>query len=187
MSHIVNMQTRWVRYITLWLFGALAFTAVCAAAVNSDGDGAAKAEHFDKEFSIYLVKTHISWRELRTVSPQTVVLEDTPLFTIDDVVSYSKSTHHIELTDSAFKRFIYAGSGQPFAVCLGRKAVYLGVTWSDQSSQGVDGVVAMPYFAGEHTICLKSGYPTEDPLDVKDPRANQAVFDSIARHGKLKN
>ncbi len=146
----------------------------------------AEPKDFDKDFSVYLVKTHITMLDLKTVSLRSVVLEDVPLFTIDDVISYSKSTHHIALTERAFDNFLAAGSGRPFAVCIGRKPVYLGFTWRDISSQAFDGVVALPFVRTDHTICIQVGYPIADRLDVKDPRANQAVFVSIARHGKLK-
>lgn len=139
------------------------------------------------EFSVYLVRSLIPVDDIAKMKFNKVTLEDAPLFTINDVISYSKNTHAIVLKKPAFEKFLAVRCGRPFAVCVGDSPVYLGVVWSQIRSSSVNGVVALaPYKQREENIVvILAGYPNSSYFDGKDPRYNRSVFDSFEKHHKL--
>ena len=56
----------------------------------------------EREFAVYLPVQKLSLQQLSGVDLADLELEDTPILSVDDIVAYSRETHEIELTASAF-------------------------------------------------------------------------------------
>jgi hypothetical protein len=120
----------------------------------------------------------------------TISIEDVPVITTDDIVSYEKATHSIELTPSAYDRLMQIGvpvNGRPFVVCLDGKPVYAGAFWVVWSSLSFDGVVILlPALMDSTTVRIDLGYPGPEFFQGKDPRNNKKIFRSLEQAGKLR-
>lgn len=141
-------------------------------------------------FAIYLVDQSVDTAHIAKMDIDSVPLEDMPVITIDDIVSYYKEMHEIELTSSAYDRLMQMGvpvNGRYFAVCLDGKPEYVGAFWVMWSSLSYDGVVIMlPSLTGTSTVQLSLGYPGPGFFKGKDPRNNKKIFKSLELAGKLK-
>lgn len=143
----------------------------------------------DKSFSIYLLAGNISPQELPILSH--LPLEEQPLISIKDIVSYTEATHEIELTLAGYEkihRLKVPTNGIAFAVCLNESPVYSGAFWPAYSSQSFDGVVIDPILISqEHpTIQIKLGYPGPQFFTGEDPRSDPILLQSLKNAGKLK-
>jgi len=118
-------------------------------------------------------------------------LADEPLISVVDIVSYSKSTHEIELTAEAYRRIAALKvpvSGKAFVVCVDGHPVYWGAFWTAISSMSFDGVtIELPIRPEPHVIQLQLGYPESPELfRGEDPRGNREIVESLKQAGKLR-
>ena len=141
-------------------------------------------------FAIYLAAQSVETSQLAKMDIDSIPREDMPVITMDDIISYSRDTHEIELSSSAYDRLMQMGvpvDGRPFVVCLDGKPVYAGAFWVKWSSLCFDGVVIMlPSLTGTPVIQLSPGYPDPGFFKGKDPRSNKKIFRSLEVAGKLK-
>ena len=141
-------------------------------------------------FAIYLAAQSVETSQLAKMDIDSIPREDMPVITMDDIISYSRDTHEIELSSSAYDRLMQMGvpvDGRPFVVCLDGKPVYAGAFWVMWSSFSFDGVVIMlPSLTGTPVIQLSTGYPAPGFFKGKDPRSNKKIFRSLEAAGKLK-
>jgi len=140
-------------------------------------------------FSIYLTKDDIPVSEMEKLSH--IEIADQPVISINDIISYKRDTHEIELTAGAYQRVMslkVPTSGKSFVVCLDKAPVYWGAFWTPISSQSFDGVtIWVPSFSEqENTIKIELGYPSAGFYRGEDPRSNQELMESLEKAGKFK-
>jgi hypothetical protein len=141
------------------------------------------------EFAIYLTRDDIPVAKMPILSH--VEIADTPVISINDIVSYTKDTHEIKLTPEAFERvnsMKIPTSGKVFVVCVDKNPIYWGAFWVGWSSQSFDGVtILFPSFSQqENTIQIERGYPSQSFAQGEDPRSNAEIMKSLKAAGKLK-
>jgi hypothetical protein len=139
-------------------------------------------------FAIYLTHDNIPVSQMASLSHYE--LSDNPVISLNDIVSYAKDTHEIELTPDAYQ-YVMAmkvpTSGQAFVVCVDKKQLYWGAFWMPFSSQSFDGVtILFPGLLKGNIIQLSLGYPSASFFRGEDPRANLEIFQSLEKAGKLK-
>ena len=147
----------------------------------------------DDGFAIYLLAQDIPATELSKIDINQLTLESRPLISSDDVTSYHKTNHIIELTPAAnthiqqiFPKPVRV-DGIPFVVCIGDERIYAGAFWTPVSSLSYDGVVIMqPWDTKETTIQIALGYPGPDAFTGTDPRADPRIMRVLERDNKLK-
>lgn len=142
------------------------------------------------EFAIYLPAQRISAGEISETDLSDLELKDEPIITVDDIVSYAKETHGIELTASAYERIaqleVPVIGGIPFVVCVGRDPIYGGAFWVGYSSMSFDGVVIDTLPASlQNPIQIQLGYPSGSFFSGEDPRSNPRILRSLEQAGKL--
>jgi len=144
-------------------------------------------------FSIYLLADEIPATELLPVDLNDLDLQEEPILSSDDIITYSWARHEIELTAEAYERiqelFTLPAKvrGIPFVVCVGADRIYAGAFWAPVSSISFDGVViCQPFDAGKRIIRIGLGYPCPEALTGKDPRSDQRILQSLGAAGKLK-
>jgi hypothetical protein len=140
-------------------------------------------------FAIYLTRDDTPVSEMPALSH--VDIADEPIISADDIISYSKNTHEIELTAEAYQRVTelkVPTSGTAFLVCVDKAPIYWGAFWMGFSSQSFDGVTIMvlPPSQKENVIQLELGYPSLSFYQGEDPRSNPEILKSLEEAGKLK-
>ncbi len=145
------------------------------------------------EFGIYLLNQEIPIKQFQAADLQSLELQKTPNISMADIISYSKSTHEIELIPSAYQRILdlYKNpgrvSGPPFIICVGGERIYGGAFWTMLSSANYDGVVILqPIQPDGRIIALRLGYPTRADFTGKDPRGDVRILTALDHAGKLK-
>ena len=139
--------------------------------------------------AIYLLAQEVSPQQLAVSSH--LELQEPPLLSDDDIVSYKAATHEIELTDRGYDKvhgLAVPVQGRAFAVCVDGRPVYAGAFWVDLSSQSFDGVVIDPLRATEEdpVIQIELGYPGPDYFHGQDPRADPRILQALEEAGKLR-
>jgi hypothetical protein len=144
-------------------------------------------------FSIYLLADEIPATELSTVDLKDLELQEEPILSSDDIITYSWARHEMELTAEAYERvqqlFTLPAKlrGIPFVVCVGTDRVSAGAFWTPVSSISFDGVViCQPFDPDQHVIRIGLGYPCPEAFTGKDPRSDQRIRQSLEAAGKLK-
>jgi hypothetical protein len=117
-------------------------------------------------------------------------IEEKPYLSLEDIISYNRQTHEIELTTGAIDRLRSLEktvSGKPFVVCVNRQEIYWGAFWTPLSSMSFDGVTIRKLMSPEqHSIQLELGYPLSSFFRGVDPRSDPKIIQSLERDGKLK-
>ncbi len=143
-------------------------------------------------FAIYFPVRRMSTDDMANAELAELALQDEPILSAGDIISYTRATHEIELTPSAYdtiQRLEVPVSGLPFVVCAGRKAVYWGAFWTLASSVAFEGFVILqhPGESERRVIRIDFGYPSPGlPLDSEDPRADETLMNALERAGKLR-
>lgn len=144
----------------------------------------------ESSFGLYLLAKDIPTNQIASVDLNTLELQDEPLISIDDIITYSQDTHEIQLTAEMMDRIASLRpptSGTPFVVCAGGERIYWGAFWPGYSSQSFDGIVIDPIFASyKHSVQIQLGYPATGFYDGEDPRSDPRILDSLQKAKKLK-
>jgi hypothetical protein len=139
-------------------------------------------------FAVYLLAQDIPVSDMPIVSH--LEPADRPLFSLADIVSYSGSTHEIELSTEAIERLTNLEvpvGGKVFVVCVDGQPVYWGAFWVSYSSMSFNGVTIMkPLSPEQDTIKLELGYPSGSYFSGEDARSDPRIIRSIEQAGKLK-
>lgn len=126
-----------------------------------------------REFAIYLARD-----------------AETPVISLEDIVSYTWATHEICLTEAAFARIMALHvpvQGLPFVARVDCKQAYAGAFWTPISSMSFDGVTIMlPLGSQDPVIRVELGYPGSGFFTGDDPRFNFQVRKTLERAGKLR-
>ena len=115
------------KWIVLLIDVVILSLAACTAPTPAPTRGPAS-----EGFAIYLPAQKIAANEMLEANLSDLELEDKPILSVDDIITYSKSTHEIELTPAAYERLSQLSvptTGVPFVVCVDRAPVYGGAFW----------------------------------------------------------
>ena len=110
-------------------FGLLLLVALAVSGCSSPGP---------QEFAIYLLKQDMPMEQVQRLGLDALELQKQPIIATQDIVAYSRATHEMELTATAYERVTGLFSvpvdvdGMPFVVCVGRERIYTVRTPSNQ-------------------------------------------------------
>ena len=145
-------------------------------------------------FAIYLVQQEgDSVQDMEEVGLNELLLKDHPILSIDDISKYTWETHEIELTETAYAKFVRLHRmvpvypGLPFVVCVGSERIYRGVFWTAYSSVPFSGILIDLYPAeGSNPLRIQTGYPTKEWFEGEDLRSDPRIYRSLEEANKLK-
>ncbi len=144
-------------------------------------------------FSVFLLADQTPATELSVVNLDDVELREEPILSGDDIITYSRERHEIELTAEAYERIRQLFTlpakvrGIPFVVCVGPDRIYAGAFWTPVSSISFDGVViCQPFERDERVIRIGLGYPCPEAFTGQDPRSDERILQSMEAAGKLR-
>ena len=141
-------------------------------------------------FAIYLVDPELSAQDLSQTDLGELGLEDTPILSLDDVLTYTWETHEMTLTDAAYERIagleVPTAPGIPFVVCVDGEPVYRGEFWASYSSAIYDGIAidVLPAM-NKQPLRLQLGYPGPDFFTGEDSRADARILEALQEADKL--
>lgn len=145
------------------------------------------------KFAIYLLAQDIPATKLSQMDINQLVIQEQPVISNDDILSYDKATHTIELTQEAYIRIqqIFPMpvkvAGIPFVVCVGDERIYTGAFMTPVSSISYDGVViSQPFDTTKTTIQIALGYPGQGAFTGGDPRGDSRIINALEQSKKLK-
>ncbi|MFH1742744.1 MAG: hypothetical protein ABIH23_27370 [bacterium] len=139
------------------------------------------------EFEIYLLVEEISPYDLLKMNLADLTLQEQPLIAMDDIVSYSKKTHEMAITDEAYKRLCdYRPplDGTSFVVCVGREPIYTGSSGHMLDGGSPPGVSIPLLYLKNESLSLYFNADLWHEND--DPRPNEKILRSLKRAGKLR-
>jgi hypothetical protein len=143
-------------------------------------------------FAIYLLAEDSDAPSLADRDLGSLPLQDQPLLSSDDFISYRAETHEVQLQASTCQELQQAlpqnigVRGVPFVVCVGSERIYAGAFWTPLSSLSFDGVVILqPCMMQEQTMRIELGYPSERFFTGHDPRSDRKILSALRAAGKL--
>ena len=183
-----RLGTPWMTVVTtVWLATVAAVLSVgCSAAAPTSGGQAGV-----RGFAIYLPAAEITAQRMLNADLDDLELQEAPVLTSDDIISYDGETHEMALTPLAAERIgalDVPTSGRPFVVCVDGQPIYSGAFWVSLSSLSYPGVVIDTLPAQmERPIRIQLGYPESLGLFAgPDPRSHPKIIESLIEAGKLK-
>lgn len=164
--------------ITLTAFSIVALIFLLGGCSTAKGEG----------FAIYLTRADIPPAQMEALSH--VDLEEQPIISMSDIITYNAGTHEITLAKNAFNRILSLEvpvTGRSFMVCVDRNPIYWGAFWTPVSSIAFDGVTIWKPLSNQDpkVIQLELGYPSSSFYGGEDPRNNCEVIKSLEEAGKL--
>jgi len=175
------------------LESAIAPTATLEATEDRSGPTQSASQSSVGVFDVYLVEQDISPQQMTNANLTELQLEETPLLSIEVIVTYSWETHEIELTPSASERVAglersrLSMGGLPLVICAGGEPIYGGALWTSYSSATYDGIVIDVYPASSgQPLPVRLGYPSPEWFKGKDLRSDPRILRSLEEAGKLR-
>jgi len=141
-------------------------------------------------FGIFPILTEMMAEDVLAVSMDNLTLDDTPLLTMEDVVSYQPGNHELTLTDDAVSRLGWRNiplDGLPFVLVAQGERVYTGAFWTPISSLSYSGTVGMLSLEEDAvTLRFDLGYPASPELfEGVDLRNDARILEAFSEAGKL--
>lgn len=137
-------------------------------------------------FGIYLTRGEVPPSQLEALPY--VAPADNPLISIDDIISYTWSSHVIRLTDHGthiLDTLAVPVRGRSFVVCVDEVPKYHGAFWTPISSLSFVGTTIIFPNPTPGSIRIGRGYPADSDTSKPDPRVNTDVETALRKAGKL--
>ena len=166
------------------LFLALLLVAGCSSSSTAPAP-------VTEGFALYLLADRLSPQDVEGIPVTALALEADPVLALDDIVSYARETHEIELTDAAYARIAALQvpvSGLAFVVRAGGERVYNGAFWVPISSLSHDGLVIETTPAAQQLpLRIQLCYPESlDLFTGEDLRGDARILQVLENAGKLR-
>ncbi|MHB9094615.1 MAG: hypothetical protein ACYC21_08065 [Eubacteriales bacterium] len=136
-------------------------------------------------FAIFLVKNKKTSEAVQTKLEE-LKLENQPIITDRDLISYKWDEHMIDLQLNSKQKITnqIPLDGKPFVVIANNERIYLGALWNPLSSIPTNiPVIVVPPVGAIYKIDL--GYPKIDNKD-NDPRNDKRIYNSLKVAGKVR-
>lgn len=141
-------------------------------------------------FAIFLVDSELPAAETLAAPLKDLVLEETALLTIEDVVSYQPGKYELTLADEAAERISQLAiplDGLPFVVVAQGERIYAGSFWTPVSSLSYSGIAAMLWLEDDAVILrFDLSYPASPELfEGVDLRNDARILEAFSQAAKL--
>lgn len=143
----------------------------------------------EEGFAIYYTRDNIPAEQIGDLS--SVALADEPLVSFDDIISYSKYTHEIQISASSYEKLVSSENDhlrRTIIFCVNKKPLYYGELLWPFSSYWPAGVTIMrpltePLEGEGFYIRIEFSTLSNDPSP--DPRSNPMIMERLEKAGKL--
>lgn len=155
------------------------WTRFCDAPPEAEANSAANGVL--PRFALYLVKAHHA--EVAKTE-----LENEPLLTEQDIVSYDWQTHTMTLTEAGEKKIpkTLGTGGKEFMIVADGRRCYRGAFWTSFSSISYPDPIIDVVQRGR-TVRIQRAYPSERFTTGQDPRPDKRIRQVLEALGKIKN
>ncbi len=135
---------------------------------------------------MYLVVDGVPQKD-EEIDLQNLVLQEVPLFTGSDIVSYSGKNSGMKLAPSVCTKVETLPTGTRFVVVVGGERIFEGAFWKRISSVAYGGaVILQPLEADNCVFTLVLGYPTQKYYIGDNTELDVRVIRSLEASGKSK-
>jgi hypothetical protein len=146
-----------------------------------------------KEIEIYILNDYKTENAADIIDNSTVVLNEKPLITYNEIISYNKEDYTFEVNESAIDKLNEDGGlkyhFKAFAVTVDKSIIYTGYFWPAYSSSIKQWFVIDPIlYSGENKLRVGLAYPTDAFAGTyQDKRNDIRIINVLKRDGKLKD
>jgi hypothetical protein len=173
-----------MRKITAWVHEVAAVAVIISTLFVLSGCTSSQSEGP----AFYLTEEDIPPDQMEKQSH--IDLAESPLISLNDIVSYNAQTYELKLTADAFQRIAQMEvpvRGKSFVVTVDKKTLYWGALWTPVSSQSFNGVtIWKPMDAkAPFIVTLTLGYPAPSFYKGRDPRNSPEILKSLEKASKL--
>jgi hypothetical protein len=158
---------------------------ICLSILASCDEGHV-SENAQIAFGIYLTQAEVLPSRLKNLSY--IEPSAMPLLSLDDIRSYSWSSHVIHLAEKGKKvldTLTVPVHGRSFCVCVNNSPKYYGAFWIPISSLSFVGTTIILMKPTADSIRIGRGYPTDSDTTRPEPRMNSDVATALRNAGKL--
>lgn len=138
------------------------------------------------DVAIYLLDEYTTGEGSRSILNSGIVLEDEPIVSYNEIISYNSVTHTFKITGAAAEKLtdLYQSA---FAVTIEGVIIYTAYFWSALSSQIVDWVVTdLVTVSQSNKMEIKLGYPyLMEDMNIPDNRNDNRILSVFKRDNKL--
>ena len=152
----------------------------CDTSIDSNSDSSV--------FGIYLLKNDtLSSDNAKKLSLESLDVDNAPIISIDDIISYDWSNHIINLTPESFERFniietkIKSTYGLPFIIIANNQKIYLGTIHPGYSSYFH---MDLPFIGVAPFIEMRIGRAPDK--NMEDKRIDQRIYSALKNNNKIK-
>lgn len=146
----------------------------------------------DSEIEIYLLKSYTKVTGTDAISSSSVVLEDSPLISYEDILWYDSIKYTFKITEAPAKWLndtqTNHSHGKAFAVTIDKKILYTGYFWAGFSSASCNWITIDPLnYSGRNELRVSIGYPgLMTGANIPDHRNDKELLDLLEADKKLK-
>ena len=136
---------------------------------------------------IYALKSFQLVPQKCQVDPATAVLQDVPVISNDEILTYSRGNHLFSLTDGGKQDTEQFNTYHAFAVTVNKEVIYYGFYKPFTSSSSCDHSITMYISFPSRTLVMNLGYPSPMPgIAIDDQRNNATLLAALNAQGKLR-
>ena len=135
---------------------------------------------------IYALKSYQLVQQKCQVDPATAVLQDVPVISNDEIISYSRGNYLFALTDGGKQDTETFNTFHAFAVTVNKEVIYYGFYKPFTSSSSCDHSITMYISFPSKNLVMNLGYPSPMPgITIDDQRNNSKLLAALNAQGKL--
>lgn len=139
----------------------------------------------DEIVGIYLMKSYELIPGKCLVNDHTIVLQDTPFITNDEILRYSAANYQYTLTKNGDDKFRSLSPRTPLAIIVNKEIVFTGINVPPYVSSTCENSIVMTWIDSRKVRAML-GYTcsTYNP-GINDKRNNAKLLSAFAAQGKL--
>ena len=135
---------------------------------------------------IYALKSFQLVSQKCQVDPATAVLQDEPVISNDEIISYSRGNYLFSLSDQGKQDAETFNITSAFAVTVNKEVIYYGFYKPFTSSSSCEHSITMYISFPSRNLVMNLGYPSPMPgITIDDQRNNSKLLAALNAQGKL--
>ena len=140
----------------------------------------------DRLVEIYLLTSYKMVDGKCQVNNNSIVLQDTPFVTNNEILKYSPSSHELTLSKNSQQKFDSLSPRRAIAVTLNKEVIYTAFNMPQYVNSSCDDAIVIMFDYFTRRIRINLGYPgiNQNP-GIDDQRNNAKLLSAFAKQGKL--
>ena len=137
------------------------------------------------KIEMYLLKSYQMVSSKCQVDASTVTLENAPLVSNDEIITYSDTQHSYNLSVTAIQKINILPGRTPFALTIDKEIVFFAVYMPHIMSSTCDQSITMYANVSQNKIFMNLGYPFASST-INEERNKPVLLATLRAQGKLR-